>query len=152
MDVLWRFILFDLCVCFLLLPSTAIWKVAGRSGSLGLEEGPAAGDEWDPETRCVRTVQSLRRLGDLVTASPPRVFLACFETSFEDWSWPGMFRRDELRRAGTCGVDVGRGLKVIMQGGIVPNGQGIRRRCPTGRSSARNFGRGLVRTVQSFPD
>jgi len=61
----------------------------------------------------------IQRLGAYVRCSPYAAsvtsslrrsrgfFLACFETSFEDWSWPGMFRRDELRRAGTCGVDVG---------------------------------------------
>ncbi len=84
--------------------------------------------------------------GPLVTAG---VFWACFDTSPEEWYGPGMFRRDELRRAGTCGVDVGFGHSLPVAR-VRTEWSDIRGRCPTGRfQGLETFLGGLLRKIQN---
>lgn len=60
-------------------------------------------------------------LGDHVLQSQQGSFWLVSKPALKNG--PGMFRRDELRRAGTCGVSWAVGKKFIMQCGFAPSGQ-----------------------------
>ena len=135
---------------------TSRWGKAGRARF--------ANDGRDPATRCERPYGAVQSSpGDLVTAlaaEGPLGHLGVWLVSKPalrtgPGTGPGIGPSLACSDGMSCGglAHVGwtwaMDWKVIMQGGFVPNGQISGRPRPTGRSSARNCARGLVRTVQT---
>jgi len=77
MDVLWRFILFDSCVCILLLPSMAIWMVALRPGPRRPQRIAGTSPLREGRKGPLRMTSGIQGLGACVRCSP----FAALETS-----------------------------------------------------------------------